>query len=34
VPDVAKIKKILNWEAKINLEEGLPEVVRWLKKKL
>lgn len=34
VPDVSKIKKIIGWETKINLEEGLPEVVQWLKDKL
>lgn len=34
VAAVSKIKKMLGWEAKITLEEGLPEVIVWLKKKL
>lgn len=34
VPDVTKMKKLLGWKAKINLEDGLPEIVAWLKKSL
>jgi len=34
VPAVTKIKKIVGWQAKITLKEGLMEVVEWLKKKL
>lgn len=32
VPDVAKTKKMLNWEPKVNFEKGLLEVIEWLKK--
>lgn len=32
VPDVAKTKKMLNWEPKVNFGEGLLEVIEWLKK--
>jgi len=34
IPDVSKMKNILGWEAKITLEEGLGEVIDWLKGKL
>ena len=34
IPDVSKMKKILGWEAKVELEEGLLEVIKWLKKEL
>lgn len=34
IPDVTKIKKLLGWEAKIKLENGLKEVIAWLKKEL
>lgn len=34
VPDVSKMKKLLNWESKIKLEKGLPEIISWLRKKL
>ncbi len=32
IPDTTKMKQMLGWEAKIDLETGLPEVVNWLKK--
>ena len=32
VPNVTKAKKILGWTATISLEEGLPEVLEWLRK--
>lgn len=32
VPGIKKIKNTLDWQAKITLEEGLPEVVEWLRK--
>lgn len=32
IPDVGKAKKLLNWQAKIDLNEGLVEVVDWIKK--
>src|SRR3990167_6760124 len=32
VPDVAKTKKMLNWEPKVNFEKGLLGVIEWLKK--
>ncbi len=31
VPDVSKAKKILNWQPKIKFEEGLKEVINWLR---
>ncbi|PIU02057.1 NAD(P)-dependent oxidoreductase [Candidatus Shapirobacteria bacterium CG09_land_8_20_14_0_10_49_15] len=34
VPNPGKMKRLLNWEAKIRLEKGLPEVINWIKKKL
>ena len=34
IPDVTKMKKILSWESKVKLEEGLKEVIEWLKKEL
>jgi len=34
IPDVAKMKKVLGWEAKIKLEDGLMEVINWLKKEI
>lgn len=32
IPDTKKIKKIIGWEAKIRLEDGLKEVVLWIQK--
>ncbi len=32
VPDVSKAKRILNWEAKISLEDGLRQTIEWFKK--
>ena len=34
IPNVAKMKKLLNWQAKVKLEDGLKEVIEWLGKKL
>lgn len=34
VPDSSKMKKLLGWQAQISLEEGLPEVITWIKKNL
>lgn len=34
VPDVTKVKKLINWQSKIKLDDGLGEVVEWIKKKL
>lgn len=31
VPDVSKAKRILNWEAKISLEDGLTKTIDWFK---
>ena len=31
VPDVAKTKKMLSWEPKVNFEKGLLEVIEWLR---
>jgi len=33
VPDVSKMKNLLGWQAKISLTQGLPEVIKWLKRK-
>ena len=33
-PDITKAKKILNWEPKINLEDGLKITIDWIKKEL
>lgn len=29
-PNVQKVKKLINWEPKVNFEDGLKEVVKWL----
>lgn len=34
VPDTSKMKTLLGWEAKIELEDGLKDVVLWLKGKI
>ncbi len=34
IPDTTKAREVLGWEAGINLEDGLAEVVAWLKGKL
>ena len=34
VPDVAKMKKLLGWEAKVKLDDGLSEVVTWLRERM
>lgn len=31
VPDVQKIKKLINWKPQVNFEDGLKEVIKWLK---
>lgn len=30
VPNVQKVKKLINWQPSVNFEEGLKEVVNWL----
>lgn len=30
VPNVQKVKKLINWEPQVKFEDGLKEVVRWL----
>ncbi|MEK7522392.1 MAG: SDR family NAD-dependent epimerase/dehydratase, partial [Patescibacteria group bacterium] len=30
-PDVSKAKKLLNWQPKINLEEGLKKTIEYFK---
>ena len=32
-PDIMKAKKILNWEPKVELEEGLSKMIKWFKEK-
>lgn len=31
VPDVSKVKKLINWQPKVKFEDGLKEVILWLK---
>jgi len=31
VPAVSKAKRLLGWEPKVKLKEGLKEVINWLK---
>ncbi len=31
VPDVTKVKKMINWEPNVNFDQGLLEVIAWLK---
>lgn len=31
VPDVTKIKKMINWQSQIDFDQGLREVIEWLK---
>ncbi|MCD6454613.1 MAG: SDR family oxidoreductase [Candidatus Aminicenantes bacterium] len=33
-PDISKAKRLLNWEPKYNLKEGLEEVIPWFKKRI
>jgi dTDP-glucose 4,6-dehydratase len=30
-PDITKAKKILNWEPKINFDEGIQKTIEWFK---
>lgn len=32
IPDPSKMKRLLSWQAKIKLEDSLPEVINWIKK--
>lgn len=34
LPNVSKIKKLLGWQAEVKLEDGLREIINWLKIKL
>lgn len=34
MPDISKAKKILKWEPKVNLEEGLTKTISWFKDNL
>lgn len=31
VPNVSKVKKLINWEPKVEFKDGLKEVINWLK---
>ena len=31
-PDISRAKKLLNWEPKISLEEGLERTINWFRK--
>ncbi len=33
-PDISKAKKLLHWEPKINLEEGLEKTIKWFKRNI
>ena len=33
-PDIAKAKKILNWEPKVELEEGLAKTIEYFRARL
>ena len=33
-PDISKIKNLVNWEPKVDLEDGLKETIRYFKKVL
>lgn len=33
-PNVSKVKKVLGWETEVKLEDGLKEIINWLKGKL
>jgi len=30
IPDVQKVKKLINWQARVNFDNGLKEVINWL----
>ena len=32
-PDITKAKKLLNWEPKIELKEGLLKMIKWFEEK-
>ena len=32
-PDITKAKKILNWEPKVELKEGLLKMIKWFEEK-
>ena len=32
-PDVSKAKKILNWEPKVDFEDGIKKTIEWFKSK-
>ncbi len=34
MPDISRAKKLLDWEPKIKLEEGLKKTIRWFKSKI
>lgn len=34
IPDVSKMDKVLGWKAKIPLDEGLPETIKWIKENI
>jgi len=34
VADISKIKKILNWQPKYNLKDGLKKDIEWFKKNI
>jgi dTDP-glucose 4,6-dehydratase len=33
-PDISRARKLLGWEAKITLDEGLRETIRYFEKRL
>jgi UDP-glucuronate decarboxylase len=30
-PDISKARRLLGWEPKVPLEEGLPQAIRWFR---
>ena len=33
-PDITKAKTKLNWEPKVNLDEGLSKTIKWVEEQL
>jgi nucleoside-diphosphate-sugar epimerase len=33
-PDISRAKKVLDWEPKVELEEGLQKTIEWFKARL
>jgi len=33
-PDIAKARRVLGWEPKVNLREGMEETIRWFRERV